>query len=435
LPPLDAVALAVQEFPAAGDAPLLRNLKEYRAQLIPASATPIHAKSDFFLAAVRAEFRRSCIKKAMAECSACGDAPDLVPQHPMGLGFRRHEARMTEIRVIPALGKWLRRCAVQTNSWGFVLRLSLSIFAVAILLRHIDLNEVVQRFGNIRAARLPIIVVLAVLQFALWIGRWQYILRCLRAPARPSFAALWRCAGASVFYAQLLPSSIGSDILRAAIIGRSVGLRTATTSVVVDRLFALGVLAAWAAATLPLVAGHLGIPRDSVVLIEGLLAVGGATALAILLLGLRGERVARILPARLRSFWLDAANLLRPGTMVILVLTSAAMHLAMLSQFYAVASALDITLGFMNCLVLLPVAMLLAALPISLSGWGIREGAVVAALSVVNIAPGDAVTASVLFGLIAPALGFATVWFGFLVERLSPHARKRVSHIDRGDPT
>jgi uncharacterized membrane protein YbhN (UPF0104 family) len=306
----------------------------------------------------------------------------------------------------------VKQGAVPVRSLAKVL---LSIAVLGLLLAQIDPAATVQRLAQLRLAVLPTVLAFIVGQFVLSGWRWEYILRRLRA-TDPGLGALLHAMGKGYFYGKVLPSSVGMDVLRTAIVDRSVGLRPETLSVVLDRLYGLVVLAAWAAAALPLVGGRLGVEWRSVLLIEAMLAVGGVASIAALRAGFRGsgpirrlfDRVGGGVPAE------AASVVLNPAVAGILVLTTGLMHLATFGQFYAVAWALGLPLGFASCLLLLPAAFLLSALPISFSGWGVREGAVVAALAVVGIGAGDAVTASILFGLIAPALG----------EWLAPFARK-----------
>jgi uncharacterized membrane protein YbhN (UPF0104 family) len=52
-----------------------------------------------------------------------------------------------------------------------------------------------------------------------------------------------------------------------------------------------------------------------------------------------------------------------------------------------------------------PPALLVSALPISLGGWGVREGALVAAFSLVHADPAAVAATSVMFGLTTPLVG------------------------------
>jgi hypothetical protein len=63
-------------------------------------------------------------------------------------------------------------------------------------------------------------------------------------------------------------------------------------------------------------------------------------------------------------------------------------------------------------LAIIPGILLLSAIPVSLGGWGVREGAMVAGLAMLGIDRGAAFTLSVLFGMALVAVGMigCLVW-------------------------
>jgi hypothetical protein len=71
-------------------------------------------------------------------------------------------------------------------------------------------------------------------------------------------------------------------------------------------------------------------------------------------------------------------------------------------------------LSLIDSLVLLQPVALIAALPISIGGWGVREAAMVAVLGLIGIAPSGALVLSVQIGLIAivVTLPAAFLWLG-----------------------
>jgi uncharacterized membrane protein YbhN (UPF0104 family) len=131
----------------------------------------------------------------------------------------------------------------------------------------------------------------------------------------------------------------------------------------------------------------------------------GITAMLALMLLFR-KRLASFFP-NLAVDLTRFAGSSEPG--VVLFASSGLITLGAIAVFWAIAHGLGLPLEFGASLLLLPVAMLLSALPISLAGWGIREAAVVAAFSLVGLAPSDALIVSVLYGVTTPALGLVAV--------------------------
>lgn len=68
--------------------------------------------------------------------------------------------------------------------------------------------------------------------------------------------------------------------------------------------------------------------------------------------------------------------------------------------FYIIAKGLDLPLQLTQCMFVVPVFTLLASLPISFAGWGVRELSCVGLLGFFGIAPESAVIASVMYGLV-----------------------------------
>ena len=70
-----------------------------------------------------------------------------------------------------------------------------------------------------------------------------------------------------------------------------------------------------------------------------------------------------------------------------------------LALFYVIGQGLGVQLRFLDCLVLLPPVFLIAMLPISVAGWGVREGLVIVALGLAGVPPSSSLAISVCFGL------------------------------------
>lgn len=93
-----------------------------------------------------------------------------------------------------------------------------------------------------------------------------------------------------------------------------------------------------------------------------------------------------------------------------------AILVANLAGFWAAAQAIDVALEARTALVLIPVTLLAMLLPLSLNGWGLREGVAAALWPLWGIAAPQAVAASILFGLACMAA--ATIGLAPLLPRL-----------------
>jgi uncharacterized membrane protein YbhN (UPF0104 family) len=127
---------------------------------------------------------------------------------------------------------------------------------------------------------------------------------------------------------------------------------------------------------------------------------------------------ARILPDRLIASLAVLARdtrrlVLVPRSCLTAVGLSAINFVVMVFMVYVLAMGLGIAAGFGDLLVLVPPVILLSMLPISLAGWGVREGAMIVALGFVGVAQGEALALSLLFGVVnvLTALPGGVIWF------------------------
>jgi len=83
---------------------------------------------------------------------------------------------------------------------------------------------------------------------------------------------------------------------------------------------------------------------------------------------------------------------------------------------WCLARAIAISPNALNMLILIPPVMLISMIPVSIGGWGIREGAMVVAFGYAGIEPSQALAVSVLLGAttLAVAIVGGVIW---LAER------------------
>lgn len=239
--------------------------------------------------------------------------------------------------------------------------------------------------------------------------RWTWIAAALGA-ALPLGRAI-RFTFVGTFFNQALPSTVGGDAMRIWLLGRSDRQwKRATYSVVVERAAGVGFLAAVVAACLPwslaLISAHEGRAAVMFIGVGGVAGFVAGLALGFVKPGPRlgSWRVIRLLfelAGAARTALLDRAR--GPGIAVLSVL----IHLLTVIAAWCLARAIAISPNALNMLILIPPVMLIAMIPISIGGWGIREGAMVVAFGYAGIGSSHAITVSVLFGVTTLAIGVA----------------------------
>ncbi|HKK36294.1 MAG TPA: lysylphosphatidylglycerol synthase transmembrane domain-containing protein [Paracoccaceae bacterium] len=235
---------------------------------------------------------------------------------------------------------------------------------------------------------------------------------------------------------QTLPGGVLGDAGRAMRSRRDAGLLAAGQAVAFERLagqVALGLLFAAA------VAGTLAVPGGfdwpGWLLTPVLLAIGGAGAVVpvLMLAGARlpgrlGRAVGEPARAFMRATWSPGVRARQAG----LSLGAASCNVV---AFACCASAIGVTLPPATALALVPPILFTMLIPVTVSGWGLREGAAVALLPLAGASASEGMAASVAFGLavLAAALpGVAAFGVGTRTSALAPRRPDPVPDVAQG---
>ncbi len=226
--------------------------------------------------------------------------------------------------------------------------------------------------------------------------RWQLIMHNLRFGQFYSF--YWRSYFKAMFFNQGLPTSIGGDALRVLdVAGQGFRKRDALYGVMLDRIAGLVALM-W----LNLIAYMFNpdLLPDPIYHLTLLLVVGG-------LAGFAGVSSLRYLP------WFDAyprlsvvktiAERLHQAFLanrILLIASSLLIPLLAMLSFFATGWALGLRYDLVTYFVIVPPAIFLTIIPVSLAGWGVREGALVGLFSLIGADKATILAMSILYGLI-----------------------------------
>jgi uncharacterized membrane protein YbhN (UPF0104 family) len=296
------------------------------------------------------------------------------------------------------------------------LKVAVTLGLFWLIAQKIDLADIANRLGRARLPELLAATGLIFVQMALNSERWRRLL-ALDAVALP-FARAYRYYLEAMFFNQALPGAIGGDVMRIyRVRAHCSGLGQAFNSVVLDRMIGLVGLCALIAAGLPLLLQRIGDTGPAAGL--GLLFALGLVGIGALLLIARlpeegaGGAVRRTL---VRFAKLAMRLMRRPADGIPVLLLALATHGLLVTTAWLTAQSLGLDFTLIDCLIVVPVAVLIATLPISLGGWGVRESAMAAGFVLIGAqAAGDAgaVALSILLGLEFLAIGLigGLVWF------------------------
>ena len=278
-----------------------------------------------------------------------------------------------------------------------------TLLAFWVLFRSIDFVAVVGAIERARPLGLCLAGFVAAVQFLILVWRWQIVIRIIGG--KPiGLGSLAFLLGQSLLIGQALPSSVGGDAARTVMLARRTGTVSAARSVICDRVLGFVSLAVLALPVLPVIVNEIGT-------FPTILALSIMVVATVAVVGL----IFSIPAFPLRGHWLglqfgvlasDLRNSLSSGRAMGLALTS---NLLGVLLIYFLGLAIGAGLRAFDCLILVPPALLVSALPISLGGWGVREGVLVGAFSMVQADPAAVAAISVLFGLTTPLVGGGVV--------------------------
>jgi hypothetical protein len=254
--------------------------------------------------------------------------------------------------------------------------------------------------------------------------RWYNIVDSLEArdkhiPLAPMIAA----TAVGLFFAQVLPNVAGEGIRAWLLVRLGFNWRTAVTSSVLDRGLGVGLLIVLGFVILLLPSGltALGGYREVVFAVYGALILAGFFGLLLapkmvpLLARWRYSRWVATLAADFRRVFLGPKGLL-------ILSIGCLNHALTIVMVWSVGRAQGLTLPLPDAAVLFAVMVGVVIVPISISGWGLRELAVVSLLATYGVAPERALLFSVCFGL-ALAVGSLPGALAWLLYPFAPARR------------
>ena len=302
-----------------------------------------------------------------------------------------------------------------------LLKGAVSVLLLYLSLRAVHLGSVAARLANVKPAWLVAAAALMLAQISLGAVRWREIVNA--GSTRLAFRPALQYNFIGTFFSQVLPSTVGGDAARIWLLARNGGgWAAATYSVLIDRVVGVTMLALIVIACLP---WTMEIVHDPIA--RGLLLLIGFGAVAaagiFLTLGLTPARLAarvslvRHLTVASRMAWTLCRS---PGSALVLAVTSLAIQLTTVAMVWCCAQGVAAPVGFEQVLFLLPPVLLIATVPVSIAGWGVRESSMVVAFGYAGLAQSDGLTLSILFGLVSFAVGAigGVVWIASGFKRL-----------------
>ncbi len=284
----------------------------------------------------------------------------------------------------------------------FILKAIASCAIIAVIAFSIDIDSTLARIGEVSTLAVCLALLLGQVQIVLVALRWIAILRAIGAdlPFVPSV----RVTYIGSFFNQTLPSSMGGDIYRMYLAYKfGIPLARSITSVLLERvLTVIGLLLLILFGLPSLLRDPQAADVETALPFVGLLSVGAlAGVIGLMAFNRFSGRWTRFRIVRaLNELSGDMSLLLTPPRRILAPLGIMLVSLFnLMAMMWVLSRGLGMDLSPGVVFVLFPLILLASAVPISVGGWGVREGAAVAALGLVGVPAEPAFALSVLFGL------------------------------------
>jgi uncharacterized membrane protein YbhN (UPF0104 family) len=214
--------------------------------------------------------------------------------------------------------------------------------------------------------------------------RWKLVLSAMKAKGRiwPLSRLFW----IGMLFSQVLPSTAGGDVVRVLMMWRAgTSLRVAFSSVALERASMLLTLVGFVAIQLPFLASRVVVAQ--LAWIAPALLLAGIVGLIVLM---SADRFLKYLPdlrvvRAVAGLSADARHVYLSGFGWRLIVVCVITLLNMCIAAWWMGLSLGLPLGFTDYLVFIPVVTVITLVPVSVGGWGVREGALVALLGLVGI--------------------------------------------------
>ena len=285
-----------------------------------------------------------------------------------------------------------------SGRWKLAVKLLVSVGLLLYLTRRVDFGEIAEFLRRADPSLLLAALLLYLLGQCLSAVKWACLATAVGFhESLPRFVAYYFIG---MFFNAFGFGTVGGDVVRALYLAGSGGRRAlALNTVVADRVSGLLVLLGIALLSLVLLR-HYELPAA---------IYWGVITLSSALLGcwrllprllpwvLPAEnRLRRLVERDLAAYWNDGRLLLQVGVL------SAVFHLSQIGALMILTRALRLTVPWSYCFIFGPLVNIMAAIPVSLNGLGVREGGYVYFLAHIGVSQDSAVA-------------FALTWFAFVM--------------------
>ena len=284
------------------------------------------------------------------------------------------------------------------NFFTNLLKIFVSVGLAFWLINETNINNILEFIVKLHWIDFVLIFLVLLLEIFVASLRWNGVLKILKIKISyiESLKLLW----IGLFFSQVMPSSLGGDLFKGYYLKqKGYTMKNTTLAILLDRIFGLFAMILLVVLLLPLLfsIGLVPLARWSVISIIPL----AIFALASLFLIERMPAfISNLKPMQyLIDFVTECRGLIfNKKTGFKLLLLSLFIHFLSIASIIVVSSSITDQVPFMGLILVMPLVIFLMAIPISIAGWGVREGIMVIGLGYVGVSSDLSLAISLVYG-------------------------------------
>lgn len=260
----------------------------------------------------------------------------------------------------------------------------------------IDLNELKTLLG------LKSIFIILGITFFLTIStvmsgfRWKLILKNMSNNISVGWASINIIIG--MFFNLFLPSSFGGDIYRIYHSKKNgINLSIASLSIVSDRFFGLLTLIILSSLSIPIIFINPYMQKFLMPILIILSFFVMTVSLFFFFLYLPNSNIFFFKISKISRNIIDSINLKNFKFKILMI--SIVLHIFNILCFYIASFAVNFHLNIFTWFIIIPPIILISSIPISIGGWGVREGLLILALVELGANQIEATKISIIYGI------------------------------------
>ena len=283
-----------------------------------------------------------------------------------------------------------------------ILKLTIAVFLISVIISKVNLDDVWSAFATAEKSLIAGAFLLYFVGLCVIASRWKLLLSVQGVSA--SFFTLVKSMIVAVFFNNFLPSTIGGDAMRAYDTWKMGGSKTQSVSIVfIDRLFGIFTLFIFALLALFFTSLDFSFIPNFKLWISLAVITG---FIGIYILFFKANLISHYLhkkddiehsskPGLFKRLFQKLFDVFavyngKSGVLFASLMLSVLLQLNVILHYYLLALSLDINIPLQAMFIIVPVAIVVMMLPISINAIGVREAIFVSMFGLYGVNSADA---------------------------------------------